>query len=68
MKNYYIIDDVWNVIKTYLFHNIKKQGIHLQNRKHVLLYNKVVKKSIPTIVKLHLVQDLTLYIVRLIII
>tara|TARA_Y100000589_G_C27027449_1_gene577533 strand:- start:433 stop:831 length:399 start_codon:yes stop_codon:yes gene_type:complete len=50
MKNYYIIDDVWNVIKTYLFHNIKKQGIHLQNRKHVLLYNKVVK-SIPTIVK-----------------
>lgn len=59
MKNYYIIDDAWNVIKTYLFHNIKTQGKHLQNRKHVFLYNKVVK-SIP-IIKVPMSGPLILY-------
>ena len=51
MKKYYIIDDVWILIKSFLFHNIKKQGKHLKKEiKHVCLYNKVVK-SVPTIVK-----------------
>ena len=51
MKKYYIIDDVWILIKSFLFHNIKKQGKHLKKEiKHVCLYNKVVK-SVPTIIK-----------------
>ena len=29
--NYWIIEDVWREIKTYLFHNIKIHGKHLKN-------------------------------------
>ena len=42
-KEYWIIDDVWVLIKTYLFHNIKIHGKHLKNDKYVINFNKVVK-------------------------
>jgi hypothetical protein len=48
MKNYYIIDDVWDLIKTYMFHSIKIHGKHLKKDKNVFLYNEVVK-SVPII-------------------
>jgi hypothetical protein len=45
----YIIDDLWYVIKSYLFHNIKIHGKHLKvENKNVCLYNEIVK-SIPII-------------------
>ena len=39
----YIIDDVWDYIKTFLFHNIKTQGKHLKNDKNIICYNDSVK-------------------------
>ena len=39
----YIIDDIWNYIKTFLFHDIKIHGKHLKNDKYVKKYNNVVK-------------------------
>ena len=39
----FIPDDVWNYIKTFLFHDIKIHGKHLKNDKYVKKYNKVVK-------------------------
>lgn len=39
----YIIDDCWNYIKTFLFHDIKIHGKHLKNDKHVKNYNNVIK-------------------------
>jgi hypothetical protein len=51
MKKYYIIDDIWSIVKSFLFHNIKKQGKHLKTKNsNVFLYNEVVK-SVPTIIK-----------------
>ena len=51
MKKYYIIDDIWILVKSFLFHNIKKQGKHLEKgNANVFLYNEVVK-SVPTIIK-----------------
>ena len=45
-RNYWIIEDVWREIKTYLFHNIKIHGKHLKNDKYVKKFNKIVK-SLP---------------------
>jgi len=39
----FIPDDVWNYIKTFLFHDIKIHGKHLKNDKYVKKYNNVVK-------------------------
>jgi|TARA_B110000438_G_C15782942_1_gene637069 hypothetical protein len=39
----YIINDVWEQIKEYLFHNIKKQGKHLKNDKYIQNYNNTLK-------------------------
>ena len=46
MKEYWIIEDVWREIKTYLFHNIKIHGKHLKKGKNITQFNKVVK-SLP---------------------
>jgi len=43
---YYIVEDVWEIIKEYLFHNIKKQGKHLINNKYIQNYNNTLK-SLP---------------------
>jgi len=47
---YYIVKDVWEIIKEYLFHNIKKQGKHLINNQYIQNYNNTLK-SLP---KLHI--------------
>ena len=39
----YIVDDVWNHIKTFLFHNIKTQGKHLKNDKNIICYNNSIR-------------------------
>ena len=39
----YIINDIWKLIKEYLFHNIKKQGKHLKNNKYIHDYNNILK-------------------------
>ena len=42
----YIVDDVWSIIKEFIFHNIKKQGKHLKNDINIKNYNNVMK-NIP---------------------
>jgi hypothetical protein len=48
----YIVNDVWSIIKEFIFHNIKKQGKHLKNDINIKNYNNVMKnipiKTIPT--------------------
>ena len=39
----FIVEDVWKLIKEYLFHNIKKQGKHLKNDKNIHKYNFILK-------------------------
>lgn len=39
----YILDDIWNLIKTYIFHDIKLHGKHLKNDPDVKIYNNIVK-------------------------
>ena len=39
----YIIDDVWNNIKTFLFHDIKIHGKHLKNDTNIKNYNETIK-------------------------
>ena len=39
----YIINDLWELIKEYLFHNIKKQGKHLKDDKYIHNYNNILK-------------------------
>jgi len=39
---YFIVEDVWREIKTYLFHNIKIHGKHLKNDKFIKKFNAVV--------------------------
>ena len=38
----YIINDIWKLIKEYLFHNIKKQGKHLKNDQYIKKYNLIL--------------------------
>ena len=58
----YIIDDCWNYIKTFLFHDIKIHGKHLKNDKHVKNYNNIVK-IFSFLIKKYM--DLELYIIVL---
>ena len=39
----YIINEIWEVIKEYLFHDIKKHGKHLKNDKYIHKYNYILK-------------------------
>lgn len=39
----YIINELWGLIKEYLFHNIKKQGKHLKSDIHIQKYNSILK-------------------------
>ena len=41
-SEYFIVEDVWREIKTYLFHNIKIHGKHLKNDKYIKKFNNVV--------------------------
>ena len=39
----YIINELWDLIKEYLIHNINKQGKHLNKKKNFILKNKNLK-------------------------
>ena len=39
----YIINEIWEVIKEYLFHDIKKHGKHLKNDKYIHKFNYILK-------------------------
>ena len=39
----FIVEDVWKLIKEYLFHDIKKHGKHLKNDKYIHKYNYILK-------------------------
>ena len=41
---FYLVDDIWNLIKTYIFHDIKSQGKHLKNDKDIIIYNNILQK------------------------
>jgi hypothetical protein len=45
---FYLMDDIWREIKTYIFHNINIHGIHLKNKPDIKNYNQVMK-NIPHI-------------------
>jgi hypothetical protein len=42
----YLIEDVWGIVKSYMFHNIKIHGKHLINDPFVKKYNETIK-NIP---------------------
>jgi hypothetical protein len=43
MSGIYLPDELWNIIKLFLFHDIR-YGIHLKNDKYIILYNNIIKK------------------------
>ena len=36
-------NDVWYIVKSFLFHNIKQQGKHLKNNNNIKIYNNAIK-------------------------
>ena len=46
--DYFIVEDIWREIKTYLFHDIKIHGKHLKNDIHIKKFNKTLQ-DIPKI-------------------
>lgn len=50
MSGIYLPDELWNLIKLFLFHDIR-YGIHLKKDKNIILYNNIItqlpKKRIP---------------------
>lgn len=39
----YIINDIWILIKDFLFHDIKKHGKHLKDDTNIKIYNSILK-------------------------
>ena len=52
MSGIYIPDELWKIIKLFIFHNIK-YGKHLKKDKYIILYNNIItnlpKRQIPTL-------------------
>ncbi len=42
----FLLEDVWGIIKSYMFHNIKIHGKHLKKDPYIIKYNQVMK-NIP---------------------
>ena len=42
---FYLMDDIWREIKTYIFHNINIHGIHLKNKPDIKNYNCTINCS-----------------------
>ena len=36
-------DDIWYIVKSFLFHNIKQQGKHLKDDNNIKIYNNSMK-------------------------
>ena len=43
---YYFIDDLWDIIKSYMIFNIHKDGKHLKNDIYIQNYNKSMQTSV----------------------
>ena len=43
-EKYFIVEEIWREIKTYLFHNIKIHGKHLKDDVYIKKYNNLLKK------------------------
>ena len=39
----FIVEDVWKLIKEYLFHDIKRQGKHLKDDVYIKNFNSILK-------------------------
>jgi len=37
-------DDIWYIVKSFLFHNIKQHGKHLKDDNNIKIYNNSMKK------------------------
>ncbi len=37
-------NDVWYIVKSFLFHNIKQHGMHLKDNNNIKIYNNSMKK------------------------
>tara|TARA_X000000950_G_C13687976_1_gene566798 strand:- start:366 stop:746 length:381 start_codon:yes stop_codon:yes gene_type:complete len=48
--NRYFPDDIWNIIKDYLIHNITKHGKHLKNDIWINIYNQCLTTIFPIII------------------
>lgn len=46
----FIPGDLWNIIKSFMFHNIKTQGKHLKNDPYIKLYNLTLRLMPPLII------------------
>lgn len=46
----YFPNDVWLIITSFMFHNIKTQGKHLKNDPYIKLYNYIIKLMPPLII------------------
>jgi len=46
----YLPNDVWLIITSFMFHNIKTQGKHLRNDPYIKLYNYTIKLMPPLII------------------
>ena len=50
-EKYFIVEEIWREIKTYLFHNIKIHGKHLKDDVYIKKYNNLLKKYKKNIVQ-----------------
>jgi hypothetical protein len=46
----YLPNDLWLIVKSYMFHDIKTQGKHLKNDPYIKLYNITLKLMPPLII------------------
>jgi len=46
----YLPNDIWLIVKSFMFHDIKTQGKHLKNDMYIKLYNFVIKLMPPLII------------------
>jgi len=46
----FLPEDLWLIVKSYMFHDIKTQGKHLKNDPYIKLYNITLKLMPPLII------------------
>ena len=46
----YLPNDIWLIVKSFMFHDIKTQGKHLKNDLYIKLYNFIIKLMPPLII------------------
>mgnify|MGYP001425459716 CR=1 FL=1 len=51
----YFEENIWSKIKTYIFHDIKIHGKHLDNDEYVRIYNNVVNQMKRSFINIYYV-------------